>query len=273
MPRKREIKYQFFQNDEMAECSPLARLLFIGLWTIADREGRLEDRPKKIRGQILPYDEADGELLIAELKSHRFIARYEVDGSKFIQVLNFKKHQNPHPDEQASLIPAMPGLLASCEQPASKLQATGLQPASKAFTSFPSSTSLHGPCSNANTDLAQVENGATGHGAGMDPERIRVTIEDVSYLASEAFRRAGYSGEQGGNLWKIAALRHLEKISESEFFDSLAAAKAIAKSPPRVVFAALREKLAMRGVDLTTLLKEVYLIPKWPTSAPEIPHE
>jgi hypothetical protein len=50
MPRTRQIKPGFFKNDELAELPIEARLLFAGLWTIADREGRLEDRPKKIKG-------------------------------------------------------------------------------------------------------------------------------------------------------------------------------------------------------------------------------
>lgn len=47
MARARNIKPAFFMNDELAEIDPLGRLLFIGLWTIADREGRLEDRPAR----------------------------------------------------------------------------------------------------------------------------------------------------------------------------------------------------------------------------------
>jgi hypothetical protein len=59
MARARNIKPGFFANDVLAEIDPLGRLLFAGLWTIADREGRLEDRIKKIKAQILPYDDCD----------------------------------------------------------------------------------------------------------------------------------------------------------------------------------------------------------------------
>ena len=48
MARARNIKPGFFANENLAECDPLARLLFAGLWCLADREGRLEDRPKRI---------------------------------------------------------------------------------------------------------------------------------------------------------------------------------------------------------------------------------
>lgn len=56
MARARNIKPSFFTNLELGECSPLARLLFIGLWCIADRKGRLEDKPKQIKIQTIPYD-------------------------------------------------------------------------------------------------------------------------------------------------------------------------------------------------------------------------
>ena len=39
--RARDIKPGFFKNDQLAECSMAARLLFPGLWMLADREGRL----------------------------------------------------------------------------------------------------------------------------------------------------------------------------------------------------------------------------------------
>lgn len=106
MARARNIKPGFFTNDRLAECDPLARLLFAGLWCIADRSGRLEDRPKRIRAELLPYDSCDADELIAQLAEYGFVLRYESGGNKFIQILNFDKHQNPHVKEPASSIPA-----------------------------------------------------------------------------------------------------------------------------------------------------------------------
>ena len=106
MARSRNIKPGFFDNDLLAEIPALGRLLFIGLWTIADREGRLEDRPKKIKAQVLPYDECDVENLLQHLANRGFILRYEVEGTGFIQVVNWSKHQQPHVKEVPSSIPA-----------------------------------------------------------------------------------------------------------------------------------------------------------------------
>src|SRR5215471_1003806 len=109
MPRTRALKPGFFQNDVLADVEPLGRLLFAGLWTLADRAGRLEDRPRRIKAELLPYDECDVERLLEALACRGFIARYEHGGRALIQVVTFARHQNPHVREPASTV------LAPCE--------------------------------------------------------------------------------------------------------------------------------------------------------------
>lgn len=104
MARSRNIKPGFFRNELLAECSPLTRLLFAGLWCLADRAGRLEDRPKRIRAEVLPYDDGSVDEMLNELDQAGFILRYQVGGLRFIQVQNFAKHQNPHHREAESTI-------------------------------------------------------------------------------------------------------------------------------------------------------------------------
>lgn len=100
MARARNIKPQFFTNDELSELPPLARLLFIGLWTIADFKGCFEYKPKRLKVQLLPYDDCDIEQLVSALEKSRFISIYSVQGQTFGKVLNFNKHQNPHKNEK-----------------------------------------------------------------------------------------------------------------------------------------------------------------------------
>lgn len=106
MPRARNIKPSFFKNEDLALCEHGARLVFIGLWTVADREGRLEDRPMRIKAELFPYENCDIEKWLSQLADKGFIFRYVDSGRKFIQVLNFKKHQSPHMKESDSTIPA-----------------------------------------------------------------------------------------------------------------------------------------------------------------------
>lgn len=109
MARARNIKPSFFTHDELAENTPLGRLLFIGLWTIADYKGELEWRPKRVKAQVLPYDDCDVDALAINLEKSGFIRFYSVGGSSYVHIVNFGKHQNPHKNEKdkGSDVPTM----------------------------------------------------------------------------------------------------------------------------------------------------------------------
>lgn len=104
--RARNIKPGFFTNDQLSELPFEARLLFIGLWCMADRDGRLEDRPKAIKMRIFPADALDVEPLLAGLERQRLIQRYEREGLRCIAIPAFAEHQRPHPNETSSGLPA-----------------------------------------------------------------------------------------------------------------------------------------------------------------------
>lgn len=113
--RSRNLKPGFYKNEELAECSLAARLCFAGLWLLADREGRLEDRPKRIKGELFPFDTFEAGPLLDELHNHGFIVRYRNADGSFIQISKFLEHQNPHYSEKPSVIkpPALPESEAS----------------------------------------------------------------------------------------------------------------------------------------------------------------
>ena len=108
MARSRNLKPGFFKNEFLSLLDPYARLLFAGLWTLADREGRLEDRPLKIKAELFPYESVDAEKLLDELDKSpdKFIIRYVIDNKHYIQISNWLEHQNPHRQERPSKIPA-----------------------------------------------------------------------------------------------------------------------------------------------------------------------
>ena len=109
MARIRAIKPGFFDNEELAELPPEVRLFFIGLWTIADKAGILEDRPKRIKALIFPYDEFK-EIDIIEwldlLEDRKCINRYTTVNeplvNRYIHITNWHKHQRPHHTETPS---------------------------------------------------------------------------------------------------------------------------------------------------------------------------
>ena len=107
MARARNIKPGFFKNEILGVADPLYSLLFEGLWVLADRSGRLEDRPLRIKGEVFPYrDGLNVDAMLNWLESNGFIRRYTAQGKKCILVLEFVKHQNPHKNETESELPA-----------------------------------------------------------------------------------------------------------------------------------------------------------------------
>lgn len=104
MARARNIKPGFYKNEDLAECSIWARYIFPGLWMLADRDGRLEDRPKRIKGELMPFDSQDAEPLLAELEDRGFLERYQNEDGSFIQISKFSAHQTPHYSEKQSVI-------------------------------------------------------------------------------------------------------------------------------------------------------------------------
>lgn len=100
MARSRNIKPGFFQHDTLCELTPLERLAFIGMWTVADFKGCIEFRPKRLKVQLLPYDECDFEAIAINLERSGFVAIYSVQGQRYIKIVNFEKHQNPHKNER-----------------------------------------------------------------------------------------------------------------------------------------------------------------------------
>lgn len=104
--RTRLIHPDFFKHEGLAQLPPLHRLLFQGLWGLADRDGRLEDRPIRIHAEVLPYDEgADVSAMLTALSEAGFIVRYAAAGRRFIAIPSFSRWQNPHRKEKPSVIP------------------------------------------------------------------------------------------------------------------------------------------------------------------------
>ena len=105
--RARLLKPGLFLNEELGRLPVAARYLFAGLWCVADREGRLEDRPDRLTAEVFPYDKGRARIndLLDRLAAAGFIVRYEVEGRKLICVPSFVKHQHPHPNEAKSTLP------------------------------------------------------------------------------------------------------------------------------------------------------------------------
>ena len=95
MARKRMIDPQFFLDEELAALTPHARLLYIGLWTIADdRNATLPNRPKWIKAQIFPYENVNIERVLDELSTSTHILLFtHSDDQKYWYLPSFHKYQ------------------------------------------------------------------------------------------------------------------------------------------------------------------------------------
>jgi hypothetical protein len=106
MARARNVKPSLFKNEVLGVADPLLSLLFVSLWCLADKAGRLEDRPLRIKAETFPYrDGANVEEMLNDLHKYGFIRRYVVGELRLIQIVNFDKHQHPHRTEKESELP------------------------------------------------------------------------------------------------------------------------------------------------------------------------
>jgi hypothetical protein len=103
MARIRTIKPEFFTSDDICALSPHARLIYIGLWCEADREGRLMWAPKTFKRRYLPDDKCDADAVCGELVTRGLVRLY---GEGLAYIPTFLDHQKPNPRESVSTLPA-----------------------------------------------------------------------------------------------------------------------------------------------------------------------
>ncbi len=109
MSRIRTIKPEFFKHEDLFDAEvesglPL-RLAFAGLWTQCDREGRFVWRPRQLKVDILPYDDADFSRVLDALATRGFVVKYTSNGRDFGHIPSWRRHQVVNNRETASTLP------------------------------------------------------------------------------------------------------------------------------------------------------------------------
>lgn len=107
MARIRTIKPAFFESESMSALTPRARLLFVALWTIADKAGRLRWLPRKVVAHAFPHEDVDGGPLLDELIRSGSVVVYEVDGRSYAEIPGWKLHQRCPSSERPSVLPSI----------------------------------------------------------------------------------------------------------------------------------------------------------------------
>jgi hypothetical protein len=93
MARIRTIKPEFFTSADICSLTPLSRLFYIALWCEADREGRLDWKPKTFKLRYFPGDNCDIAEMAKELLASGLVTTYSVDGIEYAVIPTFLEHQ------------------------------------------------------------------------------------------------------------------------------------------------------------------------------------
>lgn len=111
IPRIRTVKPELFNHEGLfdAEISyqlPL-RLAFIALFTCCDREGRFRWQPRRLKLDILPYDDIDVSRVLDALVTRGFIKKYEYQGETYGCIPSWPRHQHINHREAESNLPSI----------------------------------------------------------------------------------------------------------------------------------------------------------------------
>lgn len=125
-PRIRSIKPELWHDEAVGEISRDARLLFVGLITMADDAGRLRYAAPGILGHVFPYDDdvTAGKLRrwVDELVEHGLIHVYECDDREYMWLPGWRDNQRinrptpsklPCPNDPRASWPPHDGLIES----------------------------------------------------------------------------------------------------------------------------------------------------------------
>ena len=96
MARIRTIKPTLWQSEQLGRVAPLCRLLFIGLISQADDDGRQRGAAALVKSLVFPYDDlavAEVDRMLAALAQVGLIVRYQHDGASYIAIPTFADHQ------------------------------------------------------------------------------------------------------------------------------------------------------------------------------------
>lgn len=106
MPRIRTLKPEVWESEQVGELSYQARLVFIGLITQADDEGRLKGSPKWIKGKLFPYDDVtvdEVEGWLSEVVRQGLVNPYKADDNPYLELPNWHRHQKINRKSQSHL--------------------------------------------------------------------------------------------------------------------------------------------------------------------------
>jgi len=101
MARIRSIKPEFWTAEQVMECSPMARLLFVGMWNFCDDGGNHPAAFKTLKAEVFPGDDitaAEIRGLVGELIANDLVVEYEADGKRYLHVTGWHHQKIERPN-------------------------------------------------------------------------------------------------------------------------------------------------------------------------------
>jgi hypothetical protein len=195
--RTRYLSPGLFQNEQLGALGLGPYMLAAFLPLLADRAGRLEDRPGQIQARLFSFDH-DGERptvaaltdWLSELAGVGYIRRYNVDGRPCIHIVNFAKYQRPHPHERPSELPEPPLHAIACNDMSLHVVAFPSEPSGPSGPSGPSEPSGKSKSSRST---------APANAAPVDPQHVQ---------GAKPAKVNGHGGEPRPSVDAVVALWH-----------------------------------------------------------------
>lgn len=97
-------KHELLFDAEQETGLPL-RFAWAMLFTVADREGRFAWRPRRLKADVLPYDNIEFSRVLDAWLTRGLLVKYRVADEWIGWIPTFRKHQNLNPRESASDLP------------------------------------------------------------------------------------------------------------------------------------------------------------------------
>lgn len=95
-PRIRTLKPECWQDEAIGKLGPWERLLWVGLITMADDEGRLRALPAAIAGHVFPYDDVPPAKIkkwLEAIEAAGLVVLYDHDGVGYAAITGWRAHQ------------------------------------------------------------------------------------------------------------------------------------------------------------------------------------
>lgn len=100
MARIRCVKPEFWSSEQVVDCSPMARLLFIGLWNFCDDSGIHPRSPRRLKMLIFPADDFTTKQIdewVEELVDAQLVTTYLVHAKCYLKVTGWSHQRIDHP--------------------------------------------------------------------------------------------------------------------------------------------------------------------------------